>query len=93
MTADETSERDNNSKPDSGNNDVRNSFDNIRNEILNTKITFDKIRKVIADFKNSKAAVLDKIILELIEDLHENTQEIFVLLLNKISDNGVFPEE
>ena len=48
---------------------------------------------MIANFKNGKAAGLDKIIPELIKALDEKMLDIFVLLLNKILDNGVFPEE
>ena len=48
---------------------------------------------MIANFKNGEAAGLDKIIPELIKALDEKTLDIFVLLLNKILDNGVFPEE
>ena len=90
MTADETSGTDNNSKPDSDNPDIRNSFDHVQNEILDTKITLNEIEKVIANFKNSKAAGFGKIILELIKALEEN---FFALLLNNILDNGVFSEE
>ena len=48
---------------------------------------------MIANFKNGKAAGLHKIIPELIKALDEKTLDVFVLLLNKILDNGVFPEE
>ena len=48
---------------------------------------------MIANFKNGKAAGLDKIISELIKALDDITLHIFALLSNKILDNGVFPEE
>ena len=48
---------------------------------------------MIANFKNGKAAGLNKITSELIKASDENSLEIFVLLLNKILDNGLFPEE
>ena len=69
------------------------TYDDIQNEILDRKITIEEIKKVIANFKMAKAAGLDKIIPELIKALDDNMLHIFALLLNKILDNGVFPEE
>ena len=63
-------------------------FNNLENtemlDILERAISRDEIKKVITRLKNGKAAGIDKIIPELLKELHDNILIIVALILNKI---------
>ena len=48
---------------------------------------------MINKLKSGKAAGIDKIIVELLKNLHDDTVIILVNIFNKIFDSGEFPEE
>ena len=62
-------------------------------DILDQVISIDKVRKVIRNMKNGKAAGLDKIIPELLKYVDNNFLDLMTLILNKSFDSGKFPEE
>ena len=93
LSSDENARSDDRTNSAPENHENNNAFDHIQNDLPDRQINIEEIKTVIANSKNGKAAGLDKIIPELIKALDEKTLDIFVLLLNKILDNGVFPEE
>ena len=68
-------------------------FQDMSTDTSDKVITVSKIKKVISNMKNGKAAGIDKIVPELIKALDVSTLEIIVHILNSILDSGIFPEE
>ena len=62
-------------------------------QILNAQFTFDEIKTMINKLKSGKAAGIDKIIVELLKNLDDDTVIMLVNIFNKIFDSGEFPEE
>ena len=69
------------------------SFDSEILDILNRVISAEKIKQVIINLKNGKAAGLDKIIPELLKELGENFIDRIAQILNTIFESGNFQEE
>ena len=62
LSSDENARSDDSTNSVLENHEKKNTFDDIQNDIPDRQINIEEIKKVIANFKNGKAAGLDKII-------------------------------
>ena len=61
------------------------------NELLNSHITCDEIRKCINNLKNCKSPGVDNILNEYLKSTKEIFLPVYEALFNKILDSGILP--
>ena len=65
----------------------------VHDELLDSKITEDEVRKAIRRLKSGKAAGADQVINEFPKSTERVILPFLVILCNAIFNQGIFPEE
>ena len=65
----------------------------VQDELLDSKITEDEVRKAIRKLKSGKAAGADQVITEFLKSAQRIILPFLVKLCNAIFNRGIFPEE